>query len=182
MIGNKNNYKYDFSLLSMFPSMYLLDVQEGGNLNFEEEILREPVHIENTAMIKSIPYKKLIVNEIDRQLFPSVLSQLKHSLWWNVHAFFLIKNVQATDSCDPAKFFLETLWKLNILQAIYFCHNSTSGIHLYTFNPYSAIVSDSWQQVGSYDQNNGHPLRLFRNIHPTVGKFLKYLYHLTMNF
>lgn len=128
------------------------------------------------SLPKSISANTFIIEEISADYFQLSLYKLKHSLWWNVHGFFFIKNIQAFDSCKSAYFFLKMIWELNILNAVFLCHDLNVGITLYTFNPYSASAPQVWKKVENYVQENGHPFTLFKILDHAIGKCLENVY------
>lgn len=170
IIRNRQKYRYRSSSKSSYQTTYLLDIEQKSDV--EELKARDHVHLENTKIIGSSPSTKFIIDDISEELFRQALYKLKNSIWWNIRGFFIIKSIQTINSCESASFFLKTIWEFNILNAIFLCRAANYEILVYTFNPYSGTASKFWRTVGSYPQENGHTLTLFRNMNSTMGKYV----------
>lgn len=109
------------------------------------------------------------------EYFELILHTLKTSVWWNIHGFVLIKNVQTINSCDSSHFYLKMIWQFSISNAMFLCHDSNVGISLHTFNPYSTVPPDFSQNLEVYYQENGNAFSLLKSINQTMSKYLKRL-------
>lgn len=177
IIENQNYYRHYSLLQSSIQAIYLLQVEQTNDLEKYKAMTHDPVHLENTKIIRSLPSKKFILDEISEGLFELALFKLRYSIWWNIHGFFIIKRIQTIGSCKFAYSFLQTVWQFNILNAIFLCNDFNYGIRFYTFNPYSRTAPKVWQRVGMHRQKNGHPLTLFANINQTMGRYFENLFY-----
>ena len=108
---------------------------------------------------------------------------LRNSTLWNHQGFFVIVDKNATNRCELARQFLQTVWSFNILQAVLLCQNGTNEIQLYTFNPYNSLAPNFWNRSSRADIRDNHQWTLFiKSINKKdefFGKYSSYinLYH-----
>ena len=174
IIGNWSNHISNKFFFHLFTNpVVLLDSNTIVNADCSKpEINRYKYELE--PFINPLSAEKFIVYELDQQFLESSLSKLRSSRWWNVYAFFLIKNIQMDNSCQDAYFYLKTVWKFNILNVIFMCNDSYHGLMLYTYNPYTMAAPKFWNKRRVYVQNNGNPLVLFSRLFHGIGNLIVY--------
>ena len=172
IIGNWDNHvsnKFSFHLFS--NPVVLIDNKKDVKY-YKSKI--NPYKYDLRTSINPLPIEKFIVYELDQQFLESSLSKLRSSRWWNVYAFFLIKNIQMHNSCQNAYFYLKTVWKINILNVIFMCNDSYHGLMLFTYNPYTMAAHKFWNKSRVIVENNGNPFVLFSTLFKEIGNLIVY--------
>lgn len=90
------------------------------------------------------PITSAVISISTNEGLATALEGLKHSIWWNYEALFLLVNERWHDSCFEAYDFLKTMWSFHVLSAIYFCRDSFQQLFIYTFNPYTDAAPKFW--------------------------------------
>ena len=150
----------------MKPSL-LLGIKQTSDLIKRDKKFKRYATDDNT-ITKLLPVNRFLIVEVNVESFRQILYNLKSSVYWNIYGQFFIKNTEV-NSCMSAYLFLKTAWEFNILSAIFFCNDLKYGSSLYTFNPYSEKTTNFWVKIGSYKQENGHFLTMFRNANRFIG-------------
>lgn len=153
--------------------MYLLEIEKTDDLDkYKKQAKRYPLN----PVAKPLHATKFIVDEISMESMQITLHKLKNSFWWNNDGFFLVKNIKTSNSCGLSYSLSKIFWEFNILNAVFLCHDPDLGISLYTYNPYYTSAPKPWEKVGSYTQDSGYPLTLFRNSYHILGKSMFIFY------
>jgi hypothetical protein len=167
VIGNKSIHKYHFFFQLSPKLVYLLEINNNDNLeNYRKKIISYKI---NKEMIP-LPSTKYIIEASNPTILELILYKLKYSEFWNINAFFLIKNIENFNSCNTMYSFINIVWKFNILNVIFICRHLSYKIGFYTYNPYNEIPLRFWKKNEIFIQENGLSLWIYMNLDENVGK------------
>ena len=88
----------------------------------------------------------------DAWMLRNIVQDLKTSQWWNhMASFLIIENPTSSDQrhqgCREALTTLIMVWDMNILNAKFICHRESTGLLIFSYNPYNNQAPIPWQLV-----------------------------------
>ena len=125
-------------------------------------------------LFKPYEAKNFIIYNVDSTLLKLALYELIDSIWWNLYGFYVIENTQMIDSCKDVYPIFETLWKFDIMFAVFLCYNNENKINIFTFNPFNNHAPSIWKETSNHVQENNHPLIIFKLSLQLDGKCVYY--------
>ncbi|XP_078049782.1 uncharacterized protein LOC144476559 [Augochlora pura] len=92
-----------------------------------------------------------------------LLQRIKDSTWSNSNGYhILIDRRTESRGCANAYRFLSAAWEYDLISTIFLCIDPEDGLSIYTYNPYSSVAPDGWEEAGRFSGRGGHPWILFK--------------------
>lgn len=96
---------------------------------------------------KNDPATSAVITASSVDIVKMILDNMRSSVWWNHEARFFIVNTNFYNGCDQANLFLNTIWAHNVLSVIYLCYGRYNQPILHTFNPYTNLAPQFWNEI-----------------------------------
>ncbi|OXU18005.1 hypothetical protein TSAR_012180 [Trichomalopsis sarcophagae] len=155
-VGNADHcttfYKFSFSR-NIPIHLFQINAKLDSRREFRESYLSDETQIAKYHK----PTSCAVIIISNTKEFKKLMLKIKNSIWWEHEAYFVIVNLDHSNSCQLAHVFLKQVWSFNILSAIYICKHFNGQEEVYTFNPYAGIASKVWTKVGLLDNNTTNP-------------------------
>ena len=139
-----------------------LNSQEIYSVTLIDNVLRAEIEIPWGTPAPRHRLQTFLVSISSATKLEKKLQHLKTSQWWNhMASFLIIDRPRSLDKgCSKAFAILSTAWKMNLLDAKFFCYHESKGSLIYSYNPYTDQAPLPWQLEKIYKRKNKHPWTL----------------------